>query len=242
MVVHVGSTRIAAGVFVDGGLASLVVQEGSWDRLVRDVQENLQFRLGTTLGFNAFHKVVRMLARSFYERQPSDLGESETVSAVAHREQREGGGSTGAEAAACPLGEIHAPSNLRSFSEWGLIEYAIEDETISRAIDTQLKGFLFDLKKSISRCFSQLRGAGRGEIASDLFFDQIVLCGDIYFDPAAFAHYFSRLTGFRFETLNGHTVATGLKRILTAGAVSKRSYRELATSLHIQQRLLSSRV
>ncbi len=246
MVVHVGSTRIAAGVFVDGNLASLVVRNGSWDRLVRDVQENLQFRLGTTFGFNTFHKVVRTLSKSFFDRQVNDAGRVRTppqqeipvsppmsvppVEAV----------PTQLEPAGEVLPEVSPPSNLRSFSERGLIEYVIEDETISRAIDLQLKNLMFAIEKVIFACFAELKGAGRGEIASDLFSDRILLCGDVYFEPAALTRYFSRLTRFRFESVNGHSVSKGLRRILTSDPIHKKNYRELAGTINEMERLRQS--
>lgn len=248
MVVHVGSTRIAAGVFVDGNLASLVVRDGSWDRLVRDVQENLQFRLGTTFGFNTFHKVVRTLSKSFFDRQVNDAGRVRTppqqeipvsppksvppVEAV----------PTQLEPAGEVLPEVSPPSNLRSFSERGMIEYVIEDETISRAIDLQLKNLMFAIEKVIFACFAELKGAGRGEIASDLFSDRILLCGDVYFEPAALTRYFSRLTRFRFESVNGHSVSKGLRRILTSDPIHKKNYRELAGTINEMERLRESRI
>ena len=245
MVVHVGSTRIAAGVFVDGNLASLVVRDGSWDRLVRDVQENLQFRLGTTFGFNTFHKVVRTLSKSFFDRQVNDAGRVRTppqqeipvsppmsvpVEAVPTELEPEGE----------VLPEVSPPSNLRSFSERGLIEYVVEDETISRAIDLQLKNLMFAIEKVIFGCFAELKGAGRGEIASDLFADRILLCGDVYFEPAALTRYFSRLTRFRFESVNGHCVSKGLRRILTSDPIHKKNYRELAETINEMERLRQS--
>ena len=248
MVVHVGSTRIAAGVFVDGNLASLVVRDGSWDRLVRDVQENLQFRLGTTFGFNTFHKVVRTLSKSFFDRQVNDAGRVRTppqqeipvsppksvppVEAV----------PTQLEPAGEVLPEVSPLSNLRSFSERGMIEYVIEDETISRAIDLQLKNLMFAIEKVIFACFAELKGAGRGEIASDLFSDRILLCGDVYFEPAALTRYFSCLTRFRFESVNGHSVSKGLRRILTSDPIHKKNYRELAGTINEMERLRESRI
>ena len=239
MVVHIGSTRVAAGVFLDGGLRGLVVQEGSWDRLVREVQETLQFRLGTTLGFNTFYKVVRTLAGSFFERQHGE-GSAQKTTTLSHKPAK--GRSQHAMLPGGGPRALTKTPQLRSFTEWGLIEYVIEDEAISSAIDVQLNALLFELEKSISKCFSLLRGAGLGEMASDLLFDRIMLSGDIYFDPKACADHFSRLTGFRFETSQGNTVANGLGRILTAGHEAKKRYRELASTIHEQERLLSSSV
>jgi hypothetical protein len=248
MVVHVGSTRIAAGVFVDGNLASLVVRDGSWDRLVRDVQENLQFRLGTTFGFNTFHKVVRTLSKTFFDRQVNDAARIRTppsheipVSSVPPPSLGEGV-PTQLEPAGEVLPEVSPPSNLRSFSERGLIEYVVEDVTISRAIDVQLKNLIFAIEKAIFCCFAELKGAGRGEIASDLFSDRILLCGDVYFEPAALTRYFSRLTGFRFESVNGHSVSKGLRRILTSDPIHKKNYRELAGAINEVERLRLSRI
>ena len=242
MVVHVGSTQIAAGVFVDGDLASLVVRDGSWDRLVRDVQENLQFRLGTTFGFNTFHKVVRTLSKSFFDRQVNDAARARTPPSqeipVSPREAV----PTLLEPAAEVLPEVSPPSNLRSFSERGLIEYVIEDETISRAIDLQLKNLMFAIEKVVFGCFAQLKGAGRGEIASDLFSDRILFCGDVYFEPAALTRYFSRLTRFRFESVNGHSVSKGLRRILTSDPIHKKNYRELAGTINEMERHRLSRI
>src|SRR3972149_8321125 len=78
MVVHVGSTRVTAGVLVDGNLASLVVRDGSWDRLGWGGQENHQIRLGATFGFNTFHKVVRTLSKSFFDRQVNEAARIKT--------------------------------------------------------------------------------------------------------------------------------------------------------------------
>jgi hypothetical protein len=237
MVVHVGSTRIASGVFVDGNLASLVVRDGSWDRLVRDVQENLQFRLGTTFGFNTFHKVVRTLSKSFFDRQVSEASRVKSPINPEVVATHSDGVPAVLEPAGEVLPEVSPPSNLRSFSERGLIEYVVEDETISRAIDLQLKNLLFAIEKVIFGCFAQLKGAGRGEIASDLFSDRIFLCGDVYFEPAALSRYFSRLTRFRFEHVNGNPVAKGLRRILTSDTIHKRNYRDLASTIHDAERL-----
>jgi hypothetical protein len=248
MVVHVGSTRIAAGVFVDGNLASLVVRDGSWDRLVRDVQENLQFRLGTTFGFNTFHKVVRTLSKSFFDRQVNDAARVRTppsheipLSSVSTASPGEAVPAQ-LEPAGEVLPEVSPPSNLRSFSERGLIEYVVEDATISRAIDVQLKNLIFAIEKAIFGCFAELKGAGRGEIASDLFSDRILLCGDVYFEPAALTRYFSRLTGFRFESINGHSVSKGLRRILTSDPIHKKNYREIAGAINDMERLRLSRI
>jgi hypothetical protein len=251
MVVHVGSTRIAAGVFVDGNLASLVVRDGSWDRLVRDVQENLQFRLGTTFGFNTFHKVVRTLSKSFFDRQVNDAARIKTppspeipVSPASTTSTSSAGAGVPAqlEPAGEVLPEVSPPSNLRSFSERGLIEYVIEDDTISRAIDVQLKNLIFSIEKVIFGCFAELKGAGRGEIASDLFSDRILLSGDVYFEPAALTRYFSRLTRFRFENVNGHSVSKGLRRIMTSDPIHKKNYRELAGSINETERLRLSQI
>jgi hypothetical protein len=240
MVVHFGTSRISAGVFVDGTLTGLIVQEGSWDRLVRDVQENLQFRLGTGFGLNTFHKVVRSLSRSFFDRQLSDPSRPKppTNGVVENGPSV----STEIEPAADTLSEVSTPTNLRSFSEKGLIEYVTEDPVISRSIDAQLQNLLFVLEKTIFGCFAKLRGTGRGEIASDLFSDRILLCGDILFEPAALARYFSRLTRFRFEALNTNPIAKGVRRILTADTLQKQNYRELASRINEQERLSFSYV
>lgn len=242
MVVHVGSTRVTAGVLVDGNLASLVVRDGSWDRLVRDVQENLQFRLGTTFGFNTFHKVVRTLSKSFFDRQVNEAARIKTPVSQEIPVTPLEGTPAELEPAGEVLPEVSAPANLRSFSERGLIEYVVEDETISRAIDLQLKNLLFAIEKVIFGCFAQLKGDGRGEIASDLFSDRIFLCGDVYFEPSALTRYFSRLTRFRFEAVNGHPVTKGLRRILTSDPIHKKNYRELSSTINETERLLLSRI
>lgn len=239
MVVHIGATRIAAGVFVDGSLAGLMVREESWDRLVREVQENLQFRLGTSLGFNTFYKVVRTLSRNFFERQLSEPSRPKPPTPV---EPPTNGESSELEPAVEALPELAPPANLRSFSERGLIEYVIEDDVISRSIDVQIKNLLFSLEKVIFGCFSHLRGAGRGEIASDLFSDRIVLCGEVLFEPTALARYFTRLTRFRFDAANGNPVAKGLRRILTSDVTSKKAFRELCAQIHEQEKLRFSAV
>ena len=140
------------------------------------------------------------------------------------------------------LPEVNAPSNLRSFSEKGLIEYVIEDPVICRSIDIQLQNLLFALEKAVFGCFSKLRGDGRGEIASDLSSDRIVLCGEILFDPAALARYFSKLTRFRFEAVNSNPVAKGVRRLLTADSAHKKSYRDLAAYLNNQEQMSYSLV
>jgi hypothetical protein len=140
------------------------------------------------------------------------------------------------------LPEVTTPTNLRSFNERGLIEYVTEDPAISRSIDIQLQNLLFSLEKAVYGCFAELRGTGRGEIASDLFSDRIVLCGDIFFEPAALARYFSRLTRFRFEAVNSNPIAKGLRRILAAEPIHKNSYRELALAINDQEQLSYSHV
>lgn len=241
MIIHLGGSRIAAGVFVDGGLTGLVVREGCWDQLVREVQENLQFRLGTNLGLNTFFKVVKSLSRSFFDRHggfPTNRapitgepgpGLSEKSASTAHEASELIPADS--ESAAELVSEISAPPNLRSFNERGLIEYVVEDETVSRAIDIQLKQLLFGLEKVVFGCFSRLRSEGRGEIAGDLFGDRVMLCGDIFFDPSALTDYFTRLSRFRFEAINGHAVTKGLRRILSSASPQRRSYRELSSNI-----------
>ena len=235
MVVHVGSTCAASGVFVDGTLASLVVHDGSWDQLVRDVQQNLQFRLGTTFGFNTFHKVVRALSKSFFDRQVNDSRAKSPVTPEVVTNIADGMPAV-MEPAGEVLPEVAPPSNLISFSERGLIEYVVEDETISLAFDVQLKNLLFGIEKVIFGCFAQLKGAGRGEIASDLFSDRVFLCGDVYFEPSALSRYFSRLTRFRFEHVNGNPVAKDLRRILTSDTTHKKNYLDFASTIHEVER------
>lgn len=241
MIVHFGTSRVTSGVFIDGVLTAFVVHEGSWDRLVREVQENLQFRLGTAFGFNTFHKVVRTLSRTFFERRLSD-GSRSDPQAPQRPALVEAEGSTDLEPSSEILPEVTAPPNLRSFNERGLIEYMTEDQVISRSIDGQLRTLLFSLEKVVYGCFSKLRGSGRGEIASDLFADRIILCGEIYFEPAALSRYFSRLTRFRFEAVNTNPIAKGMRRILTADSAQKKSYRTLAATINQQQQLALSYV
>ncbi len=241
MVVHFGTGRIASGVFVDGTLTGLVVQEGSWDHLVREVQDNLQFRLGTAFGFNTFHKVVRSLSRSFFERQFSDSTRSKATPSQENPEV-ESSSSDALEPVAEMLPEVTTPSNLRSFNEKGLIEYVIEDPVICRSIDIQLQNLLFALEKAVFGCFAKLRGDGRGEIASDLSSDRIVLCGEILFEPMALARYFSKLTRFRFEAVNGNPVAKGVRRVLTADSTHKKSYRDLSEYINSQEQMSYSLV
>jgi len=234
MVIHLGASRMSAGVFVDGGLTGLVVKEGSWDLLAHEVQETLQFRLGTTLGYNTFFKVVRCLSRSFFERKASQASAgSETPAGTETPSQL-------AELDTDAPGEIVSPANLRSFNERGLIEYVVEDETVSRAIDLQLKTLLFNLEKVVFGSFAKLRNEGRGEIASDLFADRIMLCGDVFFDPVALTQYFTRLSRFRFDSTNGHAVARGLRKIMTSERAHKQAYRELAKTIHDENRFLTS--
>jgi len=240
MVVHLSGARMAAGVFLDGSLVGLSVREGSWDRLVREVQENLQFRLGATLGFNTFFKVVRLLSRNFFDRQQNEAARVKPARPGEPAPPEPGPAEleSGSELTLEPA----APPNLRSFSERGLIEYVVEDENISRAIDAQLRNVLFSLEKAIFGCFAQLRAHGRGEIASDLLSDRIVICGDVFFEPTAVARYFSRLTRFRFEAANGHAVVKGLRRILNGPPAQRQSYRALSDSIHDEERLSGSRV
>jgi hypothetical protein len=243
MVIHVGSSRISGGVFVDGGLTALIVKEGSWDQLVREVQENLQFRLGATLGFNTYFKVVRSLSRNYFERSaarpvtakpaPPALKDAKEASEIA---------LAGIDAVSEVPGEPTTPTNLRTFNERGLIEYVVEDETVSHAIDVQLRGFLFDLEKVVFGCFARLRNDGRGEIASDLFSDRVMVVGDVFFDSAQLAQHFARLSRFRFETSNGNAVARGLRRILSSTPLQKNAYRELTRAVHDESRFLASAV
>ncbi len=245
MVIHVGASRISGGVFVDGGLTGLIVKEGSWDRLVREVQENLQFRLGATLGFNTYFKVVRSLSRNYFERNAA-----RSVSAVAAKpappvlkdvKEATELALAGIDGSDVP-GEPSTPTNLRTFNERGLIEYVVEDETVSHAIDVQLRGFLFDLEKVVFGCFARLRNDGRGEIASDLFSDRVMVVGDVFFDSGQLAQHFARLSRFRFETSNGNAVARGLRRILSSTALQKNAYRDLTRAVHDESRFLASAV
>jgi hypothetical protein len=242
MVVHVGTSRMSGGVFVDGGLIGLIVKEGSWDRLVREVQENLQFRLGATLGFTTYFKVIRSLSRNYFERHASrSVAAAPAPAALKERGEAEialpgydGLPEGGAEAS--------TPANLRTFNERGLIEYFVEDETVSQVIDRELRGLLFDLEKVVFGCFARLRNDGRGEIASDLFSDRVVLAGDVFFDSGHLAQHFARLSRFRFETSNGNAVARGLRRILSSSAAQKNAYRELTRAVHDESRFLGSAV
>lgn len=243
MVIHVGASRISGGVFVDGGLTGLIVKEGSWDQLVREVQENLQFRLGATLGFNTYFKVVRSLSRNYFERIAVRSGQAKPAP-PALKEVKEATEIVlpGYEGASEVAGESSSPTNLRTFNERGLIEYVVEDETVSHAIDVQLRGFLFDLEKVVFGCFARLRNDGRGEIASDLFSDRVMVVGDVFFDSGQLAQHFARLSRFRFETSNGNAVARGLRRILSSTAPQKNAYRELSRAIHDDSRFLASAV
>jgi len=246
MVIHVGASRISGGVFVDGGLTGLIVKEQSWDQLVREVQENLQFRLGATLGFNTYFKVIRSLSRNYFERHQARPGAPKPAPSVLKE---------GTEAAELALagydevpevpevaGEPSTPTNLRSFNERGLIEYVVEDEAVSHAIDVQLRSFLFDLEKVVFGCFARLRNDGKGEIASDLFSDRVMVVGDVFFDSGQLAQHFARLSRFRFETSNGNAVARGLRRILSSTPPQKSAYRELSRAVHDDSRFLASAV
>ena len=241
MVIHVGASRISGGVFVDGCLTGLIVKEGSWDRLVREVQENLQFRLGATLGFNTYFKVVRSLSRNYFERNTARPGGAKpappSLKEVPEASETALSAYDGASEGA---GEPSTPTNLRTFNERGLIEYVVEDETVSHAIDVQLRGFLFDLEKVVFGCFARLRNDGRGEIASDLFSDRVMVVGDVFFDSSQLAQHFARLSHFRFETSNGNAVARGLRRILSSTAPQKNAYRELSRAVHDDSRFLAS--
>lgn len=240
MVVHVGASRIAGGVFVDGGLTGLIVKEGSWDRLVREVQENLQFRLGAILGVNTYFKVVRSLSRNYFERNASRSVPPKSAPA-ALGEEAELALSAEVDASEAAV-EPSTPTNLRTFNERGLIEYVVEDEAVSHAIDVQLRGFLLDLEKVVFGCFARLRNDGRGEVASDLFSDRVMLVGDVFFDSGHLAQHFARLSRFRFETSNGNAVARGLRRILSSTTLQKNAYRELSRAVHDESRFLASAV
>jgi hypothetical protein len=138
--------------------------------------------------------------------------------------------------------EPATPPNLRAFNERGLIEYFAEDEIVSRAIDLELRNLLFDLEKVVFGCFARLRNDGRGEIASDLFSDRVMVCGDVFFDAGQLSQHFVRLSRFRFETTNGNAVARGLRRILASNGPWKAGYRELSRAIHDESRLLASAV
>ena len=243
MVIHVGASRISGGVFVDGGLTGLIVKETSWDHLVREVQENLQFRLGATLGFNTYFKVVRSLSRNYFERNSLRPGSAKPAPAPL-KDVKEATeiALPGYDEAPEVAGEPSTPTNLRTFNERGLIEYVVEDETVSHAIDVQLRGFLFDLEKVVFGCFARLRNDGRGEIASDLFSDRVMVVGDVFFDSSQLAQHFARLSRFRFETSNGNAVARGLRRILSSTGPQKYAYRELSRTVHDDSRFLASAV
>ena len=238
-----GASRIAGGVFVDGGLTGLIVKEGSWDRLVREVQENLQFRLGAILGVNTYFKVVRSLSRNYFERNASRPMPAKSAPAALKEagETAELALSADVDASEAAV-EPATPTNLRTFNERGLIEYVVEDETVSHAIDVQLRGFLLDLEKVVFGCFARLRNDGRGEVASDLFSDRVMLVGDVFFDSGHLAQHFARLSRFRFETSNGNAVARGLRRILSSTTLQKNAYRELSRAVHDESRFLASAV
>ncbi len=242
IVIHVGATRISGGAFVDGGLTGLIVKEGSWDQLVREVQENLQFRLGATLGFNTYFKVVRSLSRNYFERNAARSGPAKPAPHALKEVKEAEIAFPGYDGASEVAGESSTPTNLRTFNERGLIEYVVEDETVSHAIDVQLRGFLFDLEKVVFGCFARLRNDGRGEIASDLFSDRVLVVGDVFFDSSQLAQHFARLSRFRFETSNGNAVARGLRRILSSTAPQKNAYRELSRAVHDESRFLASAV
>ena len=237
MIVHVSGTRIAAGVFVDGSLVGLTDREGSWDRVVREIQETIQFCLGATMGYNTFFKLVRRLSRTFFERQNGHTGARTSPAGEPTRE-----GESNLEPLNGAALEPSGTSNLRSFNDRGLIEYVIEDENISRAIDYQLKTILLSLEKVIFGCFAQLRNSGRGEIANDLFADRIVVGGDLYFDPHALSRHLTRLTRFPFEAAPGNPVPRGLRTILTATKAQKQGYRAIARAIHDAERLHQSRL
>jgi hypothetical protein len=243
MVIHVGASRISGGVFVDGGLTGLIVKEGSWDRLIREVQENLQFRLGAILGFNTYFKVVRALSRNYFERNALRAGAAKPAPpALKEVSETAEIALSGIDGAPDTAAEPSTPTNLRTFNERGLIEYVVEDEAVSHAIDVQLRGFLFDLEKVVFGCFARLRNDGRGEIASDLFSDRVMVVGDVFFDSGQLAQHFARLSRFRFETSNGNAVARGLRRILSTTAPQKNAYRELSRAVHDDSRFLASAV
>ncbi|MGH9322950.1 MAG: hypothetical protein ACRD3V_24070 [Vicinamibacteria bacterium] len=239
MVIHVGASRISGGVFVDGSLTGLIVKEGSWDQLVREVQENLQFRLGATLGFNTYFKVVRSLSRSYFERNAVRPGQPKPPAVVKESSEL---ALPGYESPSELSAEPSTPTNLRSFNERGLIEYVVEDENVSHAIDVQLRSLLFDLEKVVFGCFARLRNDGRGEIASDLFSDRVLVCGDVFFDPSQLSQHFVRLSRFRFETTNGNAVARGLRRILSSTGPQKIAYRDVSRAIHDDSRFLASAV
>jgi hypothetical protein len=242
MVIHVGASRISGGVFVDGGLIGLIVKERSWDQLVREVQENLQFRLGATLGFNTYFKVVRSLSRNYFERNGARPGVPKPPPALRDVKAATEVALSNLDAPSEIAPESPTPVNLRAFNERGLIEYVVEDETVSHAIDIQLRGLLFDLEKVVFGCFARLRNDGRGEIASDLFSDRVMLVGDVFFDSSHLAQHFVRLSRFRFETSNGNAVARGLRRILASTAPQKNAYRDMSRTIHDDSRFLASAV
>ena len=107
----------------------------------------MQFRLGTTLGHNTLFKVVRSLSRSFFGRKGLESSAATDTPAVSDRLWQLA--EVGLDAPA----QI-APPALRSFSERGLIEYVVEDETVTRAIDLQLKTLLFNLEKVVFGSFA----------------------------------------------------------------------------------------
>lgn len=242
MIVHVSGTRIAAGVFVDGRLVGLTDREGSWDRVVREIQETLQFCLGATMGYNTFFKLVRRLSRTFFERQNGQLRRRPVSAAEATFAGPPEDASSDLDLSGESALEPAGPASLRSFNDRGLIEYVVEDENISRAIDYQLKTILLSLEKVIFGCFAQLRNSGRGEIANDLFTDRIMVGGDLYFDPEALSGHFTRLTRFPFEAVPGNPVPKGLRTVLMASKAQKESYRGIAETIQENERLYYSRL
>ena len=69
-----------------------------------------------------------------------------------------------------------------------------------------------------------------------------MLCGDVFFDPAALSQYFTQLSRFRFESTNGHVVPNGLRKIMTSERPHKRAYREVAETIHNESRFLTSTI
>jgi len=70
--------------------------------------------------------------------------------------------------------------------------------------------------------------------------DRVMLYGDVFFDPSALSQCFIRLSRFRFESTNGHVVARGLRKIMTAERAHKQAYRELARTIHDESQFLTS--
>jgi hypothetical protein len=213
-----------------------------WNDTIRAIQDNVQQKLLAPIGYTTFAKIVRTWGSSFFSRVFSDPGAGPAAAAAALGEEPPEEDSEELAPLDLPVPDGRGAPHIRSLNERGVLEYLIEDPAIQGAIDAELKSMLAQVKQVLHSSFQALKSSQRGEIASDLFKNRILLCGDHYFDLHALARHLTAMTGFRFETLGGTPVADGLRRMLAAPQAQRRYWHELCLRINAREALALSRM